>query len=121
METWRRHLRWRGALLLPKRPGGVLPGQLFTAVLLAGGHTLLLRPEQARYLQIQLFRIGQVSGLAKRLTSARRDDDESSVTAQPTQNCALKGQTRHLIQGVAAAVRRSSPPMSIIRLSVTTT
>jgi hypothetical protein len=47
-ETWRRHLRWPGALLLPKRPGGVLPGQLFTAVLLAGGYTLPLRPEQAR-------------------------------------------------------------------------
>jgi hypothetical protein len=118
-ETWRAHLRGRGVLLLLKQPGGVLRGYLFTASLPAYGRTLLLRPEQARYLQVQLFWVGQVSDLAKRLTSARGGDDERSVTEQPTQNCALKRQTRHLIQGVAATVRRSSPPMSTIRPSVT--
>ena len=38
-ETWQAHLRWRGALLLLKRPGGVLSGDLFTAALLAYGPT----------------------------------------------------------------------------------
>jgi hypothetical protein len=38
--------------------------------------TLLLRPEQVRYLQIQLFWVGHVPDLAKRLTRARGDDDE---------------------------------------------
>ena len=57
-------------LLLLKRPGGILRGHPFTVALLAHGVVLLLRLEQAGYLQVQLFWIGQVSDLAKRLTSA---------------------------------------------------
>jgi hypothetical protein len=47
------------------------------------------RAEQARYLQIQLFRVGQVSDLAERLAPTRGGDDERAVAEQPAQDCAL--------------------------------
>jgi hypothetical protein len=63
-------------LLLLERVGGVICGHLLTAVLRAYGPARLLRPEQGRYLQVQLFRLGQVSDLAERLTPARGGDAE---------------------------------------------
>ena len=102
-------------LLLLKRPGGILRGHPFTVALLAHGVVLLLRLEQAGYLQVQLFWIGQVSDLAKRLTSAPGGDDERAVpSSRPsTVRCSVRPVT--FSRGMNAAVRMSSPPVSTIR------
>jgi hypothetical protein len=79
----------RGVLLLLKRPGGVIRGHPLAADLRAYGLVHPPRAEQARYLQIQLFRVGQVSDLAERLAPTRGGDDERAVAEQPAQDCAL--------------------------------